>query len=134
MSTLQLAFAPLFISTIVATLMALEGRAADASAKLRADLPEMLRSNWALWVPFQFINFRFVPVKLQVWGRRRVGGWVWRVGGWVDGCACAGGGGGVHPALENPPTHSPLCAPCKVLTANVVALAWNTYMSAVSHR
>jgi hypothetical protein len=62
----QLAFAPAFIATVVGALMALEGRGAEAPAKLRADLPAIVRSNWALWVPFQFLNFRFVPVRLQV--------------------------------------------------------------------
>ena len=46
--------------------MALEGHAADIAPKLKADLPEMVKSNWLLWVPFQFINFRFVPANLQV--------------------------------------------------------------------
>ena len=23
-------------------------------------------ANWKVWVPFQFLNFRFVPVNLQV--------------------------------------------------------------------
>lgn len=28
-----------------------------------------IKSNWMLWVPFQFVNFRFVPPHLQVeWG------------------------------------------------------------------
>jgi hypothetical protein len=35
-------------------------------AKLRADLGTIVKSNWTLWVPFQFINFRFVPGNLQV--------------------------------------------------------------------
>eukprot|EP00887_Chlorella_sp_A99_P003864 scaffold11.g3864.t1 len=48
-----------------AAIMALEGHAADAPAKLRADLPTMVRSNWLLWVPFQFVNFRWVPPQLQ---------------------------------------------------------------------
>ena len=65
--------------------MVLEGHGKQVPAKLRADLPTIIRSNWVLWVPFQFINFRFVPVHLQV------------------------------------------------LASNVVALAWNVYMSWASH-
>lgn len=61
----QLAFAPVFISLIVSSIMALEGHAGDVPAKLRADLPTMVRSNWTLWVPFQFVNFRYVPPQLQ---------------------------------------------------------------------
>lgn len=81
----QLAFAPVFIGTILSAIMAMEGHADAIPAKLRSDLPTIVRSNWTLWVPFQFLNFRFVPVNLQV------------------------------------------------LAANVVALAWNTYMSYASH-
>lgn len=39
--------------------------------RLRRDLLDIMKSNWLLWVPFQFVNFRFVPPQLQV-GRR---GW-----------------------------------------------------------
>ena len=30
-------------------------------ARLRADLPGTVRTNWLLWVPANFVNFRFVP-------------------------------------------------------------------------
>jgi hypothetical protein len=62
----QLVFAPFFLSSIIASIMALEGHAAEVPPKLRRDLATIVRSNWALWVPFQFLNFRFVPVHLQV--------------------------------------------------------------------
>lgn len=29
-------------------------------------MPTTVRSNWILWVPANFVNFRFVPVPLQV--------------------------------------------------------------------
>jgi hypothetical protein len=29
-------------------------------------LPDLLVSNWMLWIPAQAINFRFTPVKFQV--------------------------------------------------------------------
>jgi len=46
--------------------MLMEGAApADVAPRLRRDLPDMVRSNWLLWVPFQFLNFRFVPPQLQ---------------------------------------------------------------------
>ena len=35
-------------------------------AKLRQDLKPTLIANWKVWVPFQFINFRFVPQSMQV--------------------------------------------------------------------
>ena len=62
----QLLFAPLFVGTFFAALLTLEGRPRDAAAKVRADLPAALKANWALWVPANFVNFRFVPPHLQV--------------------------------------------------------------------
>ncbi|KAL4436140.1 hypothetical protein ABPG77_005588 [Micractinium sp. CCAP 211/92] len=63
----QLCFAPVFISMIVSLIMVLEGAPVESVApRLRRDLPDMVRSNWLLWVPFQFVNFRFVPPQLQV--------------------------------------------------------------------
>ena len=59
-------FAPDFIAVFVSALLALEGRAQEAPAKLRADWGEAVRVNWALWIPAQAVNFRFVPVDLQV--------------------------------------------------------------------
>lgn len=31
-----------------------------------ADWGHVVVANWKLWVPFQFLNFRFVPPQLQV--------------------------------------------------------------------
>jgi hypothetical protein len=31
-------------------------------AKLRQDWGTTVITNWKIWVPFQFLNFRFVPV------------------------------------------------------------------------
>ena len=59
-------FAPLFVGTFFAALLTLEGRPGDAAAKIKADLPSALKANWALWVPANFVNFRFVPPHLQV--------------------------------------------------------------------
>jgi hypothetical protein len=81
----QLCFAPVFISTIVSLLMVLEGKGPEVVPTLKRNLPDMVKSNWMLWVPFQFINFRFVPPHLQV------------------------------------------------LMSNLVALAWNVYMSYKAH-
>ena len=55
-------------------------------AKLKRDLFPAIKANWALWIPAQFINFRFVPPNLTV------------------------------------------------LSANVTALVWNTYMSYIAHK
>ena len=42
-----------------------QGHASDVPAKLRQDLKSTLVANWKVWVPFQFINFRFVPQSMQ---------------------------------------------------------------------
>ncbi|KAL4855073.1 PXMP2/4 family protein 2 [Chlorella vulgaris] len=62
----QLCFAPLFISAIVSSIMTLEGKGPEVPGRLRRDLLDIMKSNWLLWVPFQFVNFRFVPPQLQV--------------------------------------------------------------------
>ena len=82
----QLVFAPTFLAVFIASLFTVEGNASAVPAKLRQDWASTVVTNWKIWVPFQFLNFRFVPVNLQV------------------------------------------------LAANVIALAWNTYMSWVSHK
>ncbi|GFR50941.1 hypothetical protein Agub_g13261 [Astrephomene gubernaculifera] len=79
-------FAPVFLATFISMLFTIEGKPGLIRPKLEQDLLETVKANWILWIPAQFINFRFVPPHLQV------------------------------------------------LTANVVALAWNTYMSYQSHK
>lgn len=34
--------------------------------KLKQDMWSILQTNWKVWIPFQFFNFNFVPVQLQV--------------------------------------------------------------------
>ena len=34
-------------------------------AKLAQDLVPAVKVNWAIWVPLQFLNFRYVPQNLQ---------------------------------------------------------------------
>lgn len=55
-----------------------------------------IKSNWLLWVPFQFVNFRYVPPQLQASrGSGRVGEWDGRLVGRQ--CALCG------PPLWQPP-------------------------------
>ncbi|GIL88241.1 hypothetical protein Vretimale_14125 [Volvox reticuliferus] len=79
-------FAPVFLATFISILFVIEGKPHLIKPKLEQDLLETVKVNWVLWIPAQYLNFRFVPPNLQV------------------------------------------------LTANVVALAWNTYMSFQSHK
>lgn len=63
----QLAFGPVFIGSFLAALGLLEGKSVpQVKQRLRDDLPTTVCSNWILWVPANFVNFRFVPVPLQV--------------------------------------------------------------------
>ncbi|CAL5227837.1 g10868 [Coccomyxa viridis] len=82
----QLLWAPFFLSTIVAAQFTLEGKRHEVVPKLKQDMRAILTTNWKIWIPFQFLNFNFVPQQLQV------------------------------------------------LASNVMALAWNIYMSSMSHK
>lgn len=62
----QLGFAPLFIGSMLAILTALDGKADQIVPELKSSLPSAIKANWMLWVPAQFVNFRFVPVPYQV--------------------------------------------------------------------
>lgn len=54
----QSVFAPTAIPTYLFLIMALEGRASEAPAKLRRDYLDTMIANWKLWIPAQFINFK----------------------------------------------------------------------------
>lgn len=55
----QLGFAPLFISSMIGILAALDGKDLQQCVSvIKRDLPDAIKANWALWVPAQFINFR----------------------------------------------------------------------------
>lgn len=73
----QILFAPLFIPTFMTSLMALEGKGMDTiPAVLQRDVPDVVISNWTLWIPAMFVNFRFVPVQWQVLYSNCIGlGW-----------------------------------------------------------
>jgi len=62
----QLVFAPAFLAVFIASLFTIEGNAAAVVPKLKQDWVQTVQTNWKIWVPFQFLNFRFVPVNLQV--------------------------------------------------------------------
>ncbi|KAK6153210.1 hypothetical protein DH2020_012849 [Rehmannia glutinosa] len=62
----QFLFAPTFIGIFLSTLVTLEGRPSDVIPKLRQEWFSSVLANWQLWIPFQFLNFRFVPQQFQV--------------------------------------------------------------------
>jgi hypothetical protein len=117
-------------------------RARLRRSKLKADLLTTVKVNWTLWVPAQYLNFRYVPVNLQV--------------SWLEGALDRSWRGAVPPPLAPPASSSQLpatpalaaapfaagacpaadwlLAPPQVLASNTTALIWNTYMSWASHR
>lgn len=75
----QILFAPLFLSTFMTSLMALEGKdLSNAPRVLERDLPSIIVSNWTLWIPAMFVNFKFVPLQWQVLCSNCVG-LVWNI-------------------------------------------------------
>ncbi|KAI3464210.1 hypothetical protein Pfo_020873 [Paulownia fortunei] len=62
----QFLFAPAFIGIFLSTLVTLEGRPSLVIPKLQQEWFSSVLANWQLWIPFQFLNFRFVPQQFQV--------------------------------------------------------------------
>nr|GMD31164.1 protein sym-1-like [Ipomoea batatas] len=62
----QFIFTPIFIGVFLSTLVALEGRPSQVIPKLQQEWFSSVLVNWQLWIPFQFLNFRFVPQNFQV--------------------------------------------------------------------
>ncbi|KAI7752172.1 hypothetical protein M8C21_008337, partial [Ambrosia artemisiifolia] len=62
----QFIFAPAFIGVFLSTLVTLEGRPSQVLPKLQQEWVSSVVANWQLWIPFQFLNFLFVPQQFQV--------------------------------------------------------------------
>jgi hypothetical protein len=62
----QAIFAPGFVAMFISSLLLLNGTQGLIVAKLKQDLLPTVTANWALWIPGQFINFRFVPPHLNL--------------------------------------------------------------------
>lgn len=62
----QFLFSPIFIGVFLSTLVTLEGRPSQVVPKLQQEWFSAVVANWQLWIPFQFLNFRFVPQQFQV--------------------------------------------------------------------
>ncbi|KAH9607742.1 hypothetical protein KSS87_008969 [Heliosperma pusillum] len=62
----QLFFAPIFVGVFLSASMTLEGRSSLVVPKLQQEWFSSVLANWQLWIPFQFLNFRFVPQQFQV--------------------------------------------------------------------
>lgn len=63
----QLLFAPLFTSLYFYARALTEDRSISATTKsLKKDLPGIMRKNWSVWVPANFVNYLFIPLNLRV--------------------------------------------------------------------
>ncbi|XP_074336842.1 protein sym-1-like [Apium graveolens] len=62
----QVLFAPAFVGVFLSTLLTLEGRPSLVIPKLQQEWFTSVIANWKLWIPFQFLNFLFVPQQFQV--------------------------------------------------------------------
>ncbi|KAJ3684356.1 hypothetical protein LUZ61_013520 [Rhynchospora tenuis] len=62
----QFLFSPVFIGVFMSLLVTLEGKPSHVVPKLQQEWFSSVIANWQLWIPFQFLNFYFVPQKFQV--------------------------------------------------------------------
>ncbi|CAD6270714.1 unnamed protein product [Miscanthus lutarioriparius] len=62
----QFIFSPIFIGVFMSLLVTLEGNPSLVVPKLKQEWLSSVLANKQLWIPFQFLNFYFVPQKLQV--------------------------------------------------------------------
>ncbi|KAJ0243889.1 Peroxisomal membrane 22 kDa [Hirschfeldia incana] len=62
----QFVFAPVFVGVFLSAVVTLEGNPSNVIPKLKQEWTGAVLANWQLWIPFQFLNFRFVPQNFQV--------------------------------------------------------------------
>ncbi|VVB17086.1 unnamed protein product [Arabis nemorensis] len=62
----QFVFAPIFVGVFLSAVVTLEGKPSNVIPKLKQEWTGAVLANWQLWIPFQFLNFRFVPQNFQV--------------------------------------------------------------------
>jgi len=75
----QFVCAPLVIPTFLTGLWIMEGKEMEEIwPSLQEQVPSTTVANWALWIPAQLINFRFVSGKYQVLFSNMVG-FIWNV-------------------------------------------------------
>lgn len=72
----QLFFAPLFIPAFFSIILILDGKPELIVDKLKSDWASTMITNYSVWIPAMFLNFKFVPPTLQVLFSNGVGfGW-----------------------------------------------------------
>ncbi|MQM17572.1 hypothetical protein Taro_050545, partial [Colocasia esculenta] len=65
-ASIEFVFSPIFIGVFLSSLITLEGRPSQVLPKLQQEWFSSVLANWKLWIPFQFLNFWFVPQQFQV--------------------------------------------------------------------
>ncbi|KAG2333654.1 hypothetical protein Bca52824_004834 [Brassica carinata] len=59
-------FCSCFVGVFLSAVVTLEGKPSHVIPKLKQEWTGAVVANWQLWIPFQFLNFRFVPQNFQV--------------------------------------------------------------------
>ena len=72
----QTLFAMPFIATFMSSVMVLEGKKEEIPQVLKENWWPAVQTNWMLWVPANFLNFRFIQPRFQVLFANCVG-FVW---------------------------------------------------------
>jgi protein Mpv17 len=62
----QAIFAPIFVSNFLSALLLLNGAPELIVPKLKQDLFSTVTANWTLWIPGQFVNFKFIPSQFNL--------------------------------------------------------------------
>lgn len=62
----QAFFAPFFIGVIFTTMFGMEGRLEQLPDHMEKEYLPSVLTNWQLWIPAQFVTFRFIPATHQV--------------------------------------------------------------------
>jgi hypothetical protein len=69
----QLFFAPAYIAGFFSIALILDNKISEIPSKLNSDLKSSILANFSVWIPCQFINFKYVPPHLQVLWSNMVG-------------------------------------------------------------
>jgi hypothetical protein len=62
----QFIFAPFMVSSMLSSVLIMDGKSNQISTKLKSQFFTTLMANYVVWIPAMFINFRFVPGMYQV--------------------------------------------------------------------
>jgi hypothetical protein len=110
---------------VVLTLLCLQGKPQNVVPKLKQDLPDAIKVNWALWVPAQVCQYLLPHHDCSKTTDRD------RTANGYMGVAVT-----CHfPCMSSQFINFQFVPPnLRVLAVNIVALVWNCYMSYQSHK